>query len=150
MQHTQTHTCNTSKHTHATHPNTNMQHIQKHTCNTFKPTQTNLHSNEYANARTYSRTHALSTGAYERTSAYHTHARNSIDTVDIVNNKIMLVHYSSTTADNILGGAESLPVTIVLKRADLGNHLLNRIRLPVVILLGRVQCTCEGVLTVGS
>ena len=43
---------------------------------------------------------------------------NTIETVDIVNNKIMLVHYSNITSENILAGSESLPVTTVLRRAD--------------------------------
>ena len=40
------------------------------------------------------------------------------ETVDIVLNKIILVHYSNTTAENILAGTESVHASNVLKCAD--------------------------------
>ena len=40
------------------------------------------------------------------------------ETVDIVLNKIILVHYTNTTAENILVGTESVHVSNVVKCAD--------------------------------
>ena len=42
---------------------------------------------------------------------------SSIEKMDIVHNKISLVHCSNTTAENILAGTESLCIAAVLKGA---------------------------------